>query len=279
MAMTPTEASTSKYIQAGPARLHYNEVGEGPALICLHGGGPGASGWSNFEGNIPALSKRYRMLMVDLPQFGKSEKLVITGPRLSSYAAIMRDYLDAMGIERAHFLGNSFGGQVSVKLAIDFPDRIDRMAIIGSTPVSQSLMSPMPAEGVRLIMEYYKGEGPTMAKMQQLLRTLVYDHSLLTEDVIRARYEASADPEVIELHKKPRPIPQDLTSELSKVKCPSLVIWGLDDRAGPLDIGILMTRMFQNARMHTFTRCGHWAQVERRDEFNQLVLNFLSGPV
>jgi 2-hydroxy-6-oxonona-2,4-dienedioate hydrolase len=61
------------------------------------------------------------------------------------------------------------------------------------------------------------------------------------------------------------------------VKTPTLVIWGMDDRAGALDIGLLMTRTFQNAQMHIFARCGHWAQVEHAEDFNRLVLEFFAS--
>jgi len=65
------EEATSRFVMAGDVRLHYNEIGAGEPLICLHGGGPGASGWSNFKQNIEAFSARYRTFLVDMPQYGK----------------------------------------------------------------------------------------------------------------------------------------------------------------------------------------------------------------
>jgi pimeloyl-ACP methyl ester carboxylesterase len=270
-----SEKQTSKYVQLEGVRVHYNEVGSGPALICIHGGGPGANSWSNFSTNVDSFAKQYRVLLLDLPQFGKSEKVNIEGPRLTYHARVVRDFMDALKIDRAFFVGNSFGGQTAIKTAIDYPDRVRAFVIIGSAPVLHSIFTPMPLEGVKLIGNYYRGEGgPSIDKMRQVLRALVFDHSAVTEEVVRERYEASIDPELIRINSGAPAPRQDLTPEFPKVKAPALVVWGLDDRAGALDVGLLMLRTFQDAQMHIFSRCGHWAQVEHSDDFNRLVLNF-----
>jgi pimeloyl-ACP methyl ester carboxylesterase len=272
-----SEAATSKYVQAGNVRVHYNEVGSGYPVICLHGAGPGASSWSNFRDNVGPISERYRALLVDMPQYGKSDKIVIEGPRLTYLAEVLRAYMDALGIEQAHFVGNSMGGQAAIKLAIDAPDRVNRLVVIGSTPVSQSLFCPMPLEGIKMIGNYYRGQGPSLEKMRELIQTLLFDPSFMTEAVLHERYEASIDPDVVRIMSSSPPGREDLWDQLQRVQARTLIVWGLDDRFGALDIGLLMTRRFQDARMHIFSRCGHWAQVEHAHEFNRLVLDFLDG--
>jgi pimeloyl-ACP methyl ester carboxylesterase len=278
MRATRSEVETSKYVTVSGTRIHYNEIGgEGPVVVCIHGGGPGANSWSNFSNNMDAFARDHRVILLDLPQFGKSDKIVIEGPRLTILAGMIRDAMDLLKVEKISIVGNSFGGQVGIKFAIDYPDRIASLVVIGSAPVLHSIFAPMPVEGVKLIGNYYRGEGgPTIEKMRQILKTLVFDQSLITEDVVRERYEASIDPDAIKVNLGPVPMRQDLTPEFPKVKAPTLVIWGMDDRAGALDIGLLMVRTFQNAQMHIFSRCGHWAQVEHADEFNELVLAFLA---
>jgi 4,5:9,10-diseco-3-hydroxy-5,9,17-trioxoandrosta-1(10),2-diene-4-oate hydrolase len=271
---TPPE---SRYAEIGDGlRIHYHEVGTGPALICLHGAGPGATAWSNFKGNIDALSAEHRVYLVDMPQFGKSSKPVITGPRLTAFTGMIEKFMVAANIDKADFIGNSFGGQISLKMAIDAPARVRSVTIIGSTPVAISAMAPMPSEGVRLIANYYRGEGPSLEKLRYLLSTLVYDASFLTDDILRERYETSLDPELIKVNTGPRPEYEDLTPEFRKITAPTLIVWGAEDRAGPIDIGLFMTRAIPNARMHVFNKCGHWAQVEKTAEFNELVLAFLN---
>ena len=273
IAIPPLE---SRYADIGnDLRIHYHELGAGPPLICLHGAGPGATAWSNFKGNVEALAAEHHVYLVDMPQFGKSSKPVITGPRLTAFTGMIAAFMQTAGIERADFIGNSFGGQVALKLAVDAAARVHRVVIIGSTPVAISSMAPMPSEGVRLIANYYRGEGPSLEKLRYLLSTLVYDASFLTEDLLAERYETSLDPELVRVNTGPRPLYEDLTPEFSRIAAPTLIVWGSEDRAGPIDIGLFMTRAIPNARMHVFNKCGHWAQVERTAEFNELVLAFL----
>lgn len=271
---TISEASTSKFAMAGDVQIHYHDIGTGPAIVCFHGAGPGASAWSNFNRNVEAFSRDHRVLLVDLPQFGKSAKIAIDGPRLTALAKIMRDFLDALGVDRADFVGNSFGGQVAVKIAIDYPERVGHVVTIGSAPVSYSLFCPMPLEGIKLISNYYKNDGPSLEKLRQLLTMLVYDASFLTDELLQDRYQVSIDPEIIKVNALPPAGRQDLTAELPRIKAPTLVVWGMDDRFGALDVGLLMTRAIPNAQMHIFNKCGHWAQVEHAEEFNHLVLSF-----
>jgi 2-hydroxy-6-oxonona-2,4-dienedioate hydrolase/4,5:9,10-diseco-3-hydroxy-5,9,17-trioxoandrosta-1(10),2-diene-4-oate hydrolase len=211
-----------------------------------------------------------------MPQYGKSNKPVIEGGRLAFLARTVRDFLDALGIQRAHFVGNSMGGQAALKLAIDYPDRIDRLVVIGSSPLKAgSIFQPMPLEAIRNIREYYQGEGPSLAKMRRLLESLVSNPSLVTDELVQERYESSIEPEILEINKKPSAEAEDLYFELPRVKAKTMLVWGQDDRAGALDVGLLMLRRIQDAHMVLFSKCGHWAQVEHRDEFNRVVLGFL----
>jgi 4,5:9,10-diseco-3-hydroxy-5,9,17-trioxoandrosta-1(10),2-diene-4-oate hydrolase len=264
------------HVPVGGIKLYYEERGEGPAIVCLHGGGPGADSRSNFRSNVEALSRDHRVLLVDMPQFGKSDKPVLTDDPLTYFADRVHGLLQALDIPSAHFIGNSMGGQTAIKLAIDHPEAVDRLVVIGSNPVARSLFSPLPVEGVKRISEYYKGEGPTREKMRVLLETFVHDTSYVTDAVLEERYEASVQDDLLELKRYPAPHRQDLSAELTRVVCPALIIWGLEDRAGPLDVGLQMLRAFADAELHVFSRTGHWAQVERAGEFNRVVLEFLT---
>jgi len=273
------EKVLGNFAQAGAVRIHYGDVGAGPPVICLHGTGPGADAWTNFRLNAGALAERHRTLLVDLPRFGRSEKVVVKGPRLDYLSGAIRAFLDALGIERAHFVGNSMGGQVAIKLAIDSPERVEKLVVIGSTPVGQSLFCPMPLEGIKMIANYYKGAGPSREKLRELLRTIVFDSSFLTEETFEERYKASTEPDVVELWSKKQPehIRENLGPDLHKLKAKLLICWGMDDRFGALDVGLQMMRLVNGARMHIFSKCGHWAQVEHADAFNRLMLDFFGN--
>jgi 4,5:9,10-diseco-3-hydroxy-5,9,17-trioxoandrosta-1(10),2-diene-4-oate hydrolase len=264
------------FVKAGKLGIHYHEFGTGYPLICIHGAGPGASAWSNFRGNVGVFSKHFRTILVDMPQYGKSDKPVIEGSRQAFLANAMGDFMDGLRIKKAHFIGNSMGGQAALKLAVDRPEKVDRLVIIGSGAIKAgSIFQPMPLEGIRNIGNYYKGEGPTPAKMRQVLESLVYDRSFVTDELVQERFEASNDPELIEIFGKRAAPPQDdLYTDLPNIKAKTLIVWGQDDRAGALDVGLLMLRRMADARMHIFSKSGHWAHVEHRDEFNRIVLQF-----
>ena len=267
----------STFVQAGGVRLHYNDIGAGSAVVCLHGGGPGASGWSNFNQNVPALSAKYRLLLVDMPQFGRSEKVVIQEGRLTYVARVLKDFLDRLGIAKAHFIGNSMGAQTALKFAIDYPDRIDRLVALGNGAVTQTVLTPRPTEGVKLIQAFYKGAGPTREKLRKLIETLVYDSSFLTDDLLEQRFAAANDPEMVALWSKNPPPNEDIGALLGKVVCRTLLIWGIEDRFSPIEGGLALLKRLKDARLHVFAQCGHWAQVEKAREFDRLVLDFLGS--
>jgi pimeloyl-ACP methyl ester carboxylesterase len=271
------EQATGRFVVADGISIHYGDVGSGDPVVLLHGAGPGADGWGNFRSNLDDLAARHRVLVPDLPRFGRSEKVRSDRPRLDFLADAITAFLDAVGIERAHFVGNSLGGQTALKVAIDHPERVGRIVLVGSNAISQSVLSPSPSEGVRHIARYYQGAGPSLERMRALLETLVFDQGLITDELVTARYEASIDPETVALNREGHWPRQSLDGLLGKVASPVMIVWGQDDRAGPIDSALAMLRLIPDARLHVFGRCGHWAQVERAAEFNRLVLDFFAA--
>jgi 4,5:9,10-diseco-3-hydroxy-5,9,17-trioxoandrosta-1(10),2-diene-4-oate hydrolase len=274
-----TEAGTSRTAKAGDTTLHYNEAGQGEALILLHGGGPGASGWSNFRTNIGPMSKHYRCLLVDMPGFGKSGKPYYNEPQGAYNARALRDLLDTLKIQKAHFIGNSLGGHTALKFALDYPDRAGRL--IAMAPASANMVTtttPMPTEGIKLLQGYYRGTGPSPERLKAFIQTLVYDSSWVTDEILKERYARSIDPEIqkwaTEMGPKPGRI-EPLWRDFDKIAHPTLLIWGRDDRVVPLDGALFMIHRMKNARLHVFPQCGHWAMIEKPAEFNSLCLDFL----
>src|ERR1700745_331578 len=103
--------------------LHYEEAGTGQGLpvVMLHGGGPGASGLSNFRRNLPVFAERFRTLVVDQPGYGKSDKPEVRGNYFTFAAEALNDLLDELGVEKAHLVGNSLGGGTAVRFALTYP--------------------------------------------------------------------------------------------------------------------------------------------------------------
>jgi 4,5:9,10-diseco-3-hydroxy-5,9,17-trioxoandrosta-1(10),2-diene-4-oate hydrolase len=274
-----TVEGTSRFIQAGGRRLHYHDAGAGPALLMIHGGGPGAGGWSNYRRNVDALSERFRVVIPDLPGFGRSDKPQITTSLYRFLADAMRDLLDALGIDKAHIVGNSLGGATALKLALDTPDRADRLVLMGAGG-GLPLMSPRPSEGQKHLFTYYEGEGPTPEKLDRFLDCMVFDRAAITEELFNERLEASLQPGLKEgwpFSKTRPPILEPLWKDYDRIRSKTLLIWGRDDRTIPLDNAWAMLNQIPDVRLHVFGKTGHWAQWERAPEFNQLVIGFLSG--
>jgi 4,5:9,10-diseco-3-hydroxy-5,9,17-trioxoandrosta-1(10),2-diene-4-oate hydrolase len=268
-----------QFADAGGIDIHYGERGSGHPVLLLHGTGPGSDAWGNYRHNIGPLSESFRTIAVDLPRFGKSAKVQVTGPRLDYLSGVIRDFMDSVGIDTAHVVGNSMGGQIAMKLAIDRPNRIDKLVLIAPAVAGHSVFTPMPTEGVGQIAKYYKDDGPSLDKMERLLKSLAYDPAIVTDEMVQERYRASTDPEVLAVNKGPHWDRQSLEGELEQCMVPTLIVWGQDDRASALDHGLLLLRKLPDARLHVFARCGHWAQVEHADEFNRLALDFFDDRV
>src|SRR5499427_10753043 len=183
MAIAPADfTSTSRFVTTGEMRLHYHEAGpdrEDGALpvVMLHGGGPGASAWSNFGPNLPVFAGRFRTLMVDMPGFGRSDKPPVTGNYFTFAAGALAGLLGELGLERVHLVGNSLGGGTAVRFALRFPDRAGRLVLMGPGGLSLNVFAPDPTEGVRRLAEFAAPPGPSREKLASFLRTLVHDPS------------------------------------------------------------------------------------------------------
>lgn len=274
---TLTEEATSRYVQAGDIRLHYNEAGSGEAVIMLHGGGPGASGWSNFRTNIGDFSEKYRTLLLDMPQYGKSDAVVIDGDATRYNAASIKAMFDELDIDKAHFIGNSFGGATSLRFALDYPDRVGKLVVMGPAGSGPSYFMPRPLEGIKALNAWW--DNPTREQMVKIVDLFVYDQKFKTDELIDLRQKnALSHPEHIEARKKSvNRITPDFTPELQNVQAKTLVIWGRDDRFSPLDFALNMLWRIPDCQVHVFPECGHWVQYEKSDEFNRLIMDFIEN--
>jgi pimeloyl-ACP methyl ester carboxylesterase len=188
---------TSDYIvRVNGKDIFVAEKGKGPAVVMLHGGGPGASGVSNYARNIDALSGRYRVIVPDMPGYGRSSKHVDHSDPFGYLADTIRGLLDELGLLSAHLVGNSYGGAAALRLALDTPQRVGKLVLMG--PGGIGTTRGLPTEGLKSLLSYYGGDGPSREKLAAFIRTyLVYDGAAVPDELIELRYQASLDPEVV----------------------------------------------------------------------------------
>ena len=272
-----------------PLRLHYYDAGSGPAgtlpVVMLHGGGPGASAWSNFSRNLPVFADRFRTLMVDQPGFGDSAKPPVEGNYFTFSARALASLLDQLDIEKVHLVGNSLGGGTAIRFALDYPERAAKLVLMGPGGLSLNVFAPDPTEGVKRLAEFAAPPGPSREKMAAFLRTLVFKPGHVTDELIDERFEAASQPESIAAMASlgmsfyDPATAQDgmLWREVHRLRNEVLLIWGREDRVNPLDGALVALKQIRRAQLHVFSGCGHWAQLEKFDEFNRLTLSFLGG--
>jgi 4,5:9,10-diseco-3-hydroxy-5,9,17-trioxoandrosta-1(10),2-diene-4-oate hydrolase len=267
----------------GGFRLHYYEQGSGEPVVMLHGGGPGASAWSNFGPNLPVFAKRFHTLLVDQPGFGGSDRPEISKQYFTFSADALARLLDERGIERAHLVGNSLGGGTVVRFALDHPDRAGRLVLMAPGGLNLSVFAPDPTEGVQRLYQFAAPPGPSKEKLARFLRTLVYDQALVTDELVDQRYATAAEPADVAAMASmgasfaAHPEESMLWREAHRLRQRVLLIWGREDRVNPLDGALVALKVIPRAQLHVFGRCGHWAQLERFAEFNRLVMDFIGG--
>ena len=279
--MQTDDKPESRYVDAPTGRVAYQSVGEGPAIVMIHGGGPGAYGWSNYRLNVGPLAARgFQVITMDLPGYGESASRDTSDGMYVPNARAVIDILDAEGIAQADLVGNSLGGATSLRAALDYPDRIRRMVLMGPGGLLPST-STAPSEGLGRMLNFYEGEGPTIEKLDRVLDLLVYDRSTITPELVAERFKTCTAPQTLAnppLRQRGRSPRDVLWKEgIENLQHKTLIIWGQEDRILPLDMAFIALKLIPNADLHVFSKCGHWAQWERADEFNELVGNFFAN--
>lgn len=282
--LTRPAVPESRWAQAGPHRLHYLELGDpaadGPPIVFLHGGGPGCTGWSDFGVCAPHLADR-RLLLLDLLQYGRSDKPDIDGPVWSSHAAVYAAFLDDLGIDRAHFVCNSWGGACALALAAERPDRVAGLVVTGSMPVPHGPFGPLVDRARRgrfARLDYYGGDGPSWQKMRDLIaRFEWFDGDRIPDETVTLRHEQSLDPGELRLGLAiaERGAAQDLSHALPRVTAPTLFAWGMqDDFLGP-EYPLWLASRMPAAGVHVMDRVSHHLQEERPRAYASVVRAFL----
>jgi 2-hydroxy-6-oxonona-2,4-dienedioate hydrolase len=239
------------------------------------------SGWVNFGGNLPLFARHFRTLVLDLPGFGTSH--AVSGSPVLHAGHAVQAFLDGLGLDRLAMLGNSLGGGVVARFAAANPGRVCRLVTLGGVGVP--FFSPLPPEGIIRLVEFV--EDPTRERLVQWMRSMVFDPAVLTEEFVETRWAAANDPDALaalraiysrQLLEVMRPMMLESPGQLAlltQIQAPTLLTWGRDDRVTPLDGAIAPMRMIRRCELHVVPDCGHWAMIERKAEFESVVLSFL----
>jgi 2-hydroxymuconate-semialdehyde hydrolase len=264
------------FIEAGGYRTHYHEAGSGETIVFIHGSGPGVTAWANWRNALPVFSEHFHVLAPDVLGFGFSARPEGVTYGKDMWVDHLIAFLRAKGVTRCHMVGNSLGGALSLALAAREPQMVDRIVLMGAAGVSFTV-----TPGLEAVWGYE----PSIESMRELIAEhFAYDRSLATDDLVRLRFEASRQPGFHESYSTmfPRPYQRHLDAlatpddQIAAIASPTLLIHGREDKVVPLTASLRMFELLPNADLHVFGHCGHWTMIERRDDFNDLVMRFLS---
>ncbi|WP_068256729.1 alpha/beta fold hydrolase [Janibacter corallicola] len=282
MSTTSANPEVGLQIATGDIVTNYHDIAGPEAdprvpVLLLHGSGPGVSAMANWRLTIRDLRSRHRLLAPDLAGFGFSE--VPEGIEFGREVWLRQvvDFLDALGVAKVHVIGNSFGGSMALALAISHPERVERMVLMGAVGV--------PFEITEGLDEVW-GFTPSEEAMGRLMReTFAHDASLITDELVRMRHEASLRPASRAAYESMFPAPRQRwvdamahpEEDIRAIPHPTLLVHGRDDRVIPPQTTLTMLEWIEDSRAHLFGRCGHWTQIEHAEAFAELVRDFFGG--
>ena len=257
----------SKFIEAAGLRTHYLETGDGPTLILVHGGGAGADAWGNWRTCIPQYANDFRVLAVDMVGFGKTEKPDPEGYEYtqSNRNVHMAAFIEAVSDDPVYIIGNSMGGAASLGIAMNRPDLLNRMVLMGSAGIAI-------ANPDKSVMQALGGYDFTRDGMRRLMEILTGPDYRIDEDLLEYRYELTLQPDTRmalgaigkATKKHGLTYPEE---DVAKVKTPTLVVGGKEDKIAVLARNYRYLELLENSWGFILPHCGHWVMIERPEEF------------
>jgi 2-hydroxymuconate-semialdehyde hydrolase len=266
-----------KTVIANGIKTNYIESGDpnSPPLILIHGSGPGVTAFANWNGVIPALSEHFHIFAPDMVGFGYTDcPAELDDINMDIWVSHIGAFMDALGIASARFIGNSFGGALTLALAVRQPEKVEQIVLMGAAGL------PFPiTEGLLKVWGYQ----PSAKAMRDLMETFAYNPDLVTDAIVESRYQASIRPGAQEAFSRLFPEPRQArldalcTSEndLQSLTQPTLIMHGREDVIVPLTVSQRYNAVIPNSELHVFGHCGHWTQIEKKDRFIELVIPFL----
>jgi 2-hydroxymuconate-semialdehyde hydrolase len=275
MSVITPEIGTS--VKTGDYNTNVHIQGEGKPVIFIHGSGPGVTAWANWRLIIPQLAQDFRVVAPDMVGFGYTDRPENISYTKEIWVKQLKDLMDTLGIERTDLVGNSFGGGISLAFALQYPERVGKIILMGAAGVKWEVTPGLAA---------CWGYEPSFEAMRNLLDIFAYDRSIVTDELAQLRYEASIRPGFQESFRTmfPHPFQRWLDAlasdedDLRTLDKEVLLIHGREDRVVPLESSLRILNLIPKAQLHVFGQCGHWTQIEKSADFTRLTRDFFSTP-
>ena len=266
----------SRYIDVDGINTHYYEAGAGEALILLHGGGAGADSFGNWRGCLNSFAEHYHVYAVDMVGFGFTDK---PDPTDYSYIQQARNghiiaLIETLGLASVNLIGNSMGGTTSMGVAIERPDLVNKLVLMGSAGVR----APITDE-LKSIMNYdYTTDG-----MLRIVRGLTNPDFRFDEELVNYRHGLSIQDDTKQAYNAVMGWIREQgglyyeEDYISRVTQETLVVNGKLDKVVPLSSAYKLLELIENSWGYILPGCGHWAMIEKPVEFTAATLSFLNN--
>ena len=265
----------SRFVDANGIKTHYIESGTGEPLILIHGGGPGADGYGNWQGCLPAFAQEYHALAVDMLGFGRTDK---PDPTTFTYSQDARTnhmiaFIEALDAGPVSLIGNSMGGITSLGVAMQRPDLVKKLVLMGPAGIKTS---EVPA-ALGPLMSY---DG-SVEGMRKVIDVLTHAEFKMDDGMLQYRVDLSNQPAT---KKALGATMQWVKSQhglyfeddlIRQVKTPTLVVGGKDDPIVTPDQIYKLLALLENSRGYVIPHCGHWVMIEYPEEFTRISTGFL----
>ena len=274
--MTDQRPEIGSNVMVSGITTNYLEAGDGEPVVLIHGSGPGVSAYANWRLTIPTLATRLRVLAPDMVGFGFTQRPASMDYNLKTWSDQLVGFLDALVIERASLVGNSFGGAIALQVASQHPERVNRLTLMGAVGV------PFPiTEGLDEVWGYE----PSVEAMRKIMDYFAFSRELITDELAEVRYRASVAPGFHESYSAMFPAPRQRwvdamatpEEDIASLGQRTLIVHGREDRVIPLANSYRLLELIPKAQLHVFGQCGHWTQIEFATDFNDLLLGFLTA--
>jgi pimeloyl-ACP methyl ester carboxylesterase len=273
---TEEKPEIGKTADANGIETNYLDAGQGHAVILIHGSGPGVTSYANWRLVIPALAANFRVLAPDMVGFGYSERPAGIEYGIQTWADQVVGLMDTLQLGTAHIVGNSFGGAIALRTAVQHPDRVGKLVLMGSMGV------PFPiTEGLDRVWGYQ----PSFENMRKVLDVFAYNRELVNDELAEVRYRGSIQAGFQESFAAMFPAPRQRWVEamcspeddIAKLPHRALIVHGREDQVIPLQTSFRLLELIDQADLRVFSHCGHWSMIERTSDFNRNVTEFLLG--
>lgn len=288
--MTIFEGIHNSYVLANGVRTHYSWAGtEGPAIILLHGAGPGACGAAGWRHMLPALAKAgFRAYAVDQLSMGFTDARPHAWPVNGHQSLVdhVHDFIEALCLDEVSLVGNSQGAYVAAKYAIDHPEKVDKVVYIGSNTIYQA-MQEVPERKMRSFLDVI-GYDYTEESLRKFMYRNSTDEVTIPEELIQLRHRAATSPGIKESNDAFAAYLEKMNEEpklwdrycikdsLPKLKIPGIFIWGNQDAVAPVETGYKLEKLLPNIEFNYIDNCGHQAQTDQPEIVNKLITDFLA---